>query len=152
MALAILGLLALATVGLLRAKIARLWLRICIRATGVVLAVPLILAILLLLLLGACSTRPRVIVSPDSQHIARYDYQAGFLGRDSSFVSVRNKWSLLSDDVYEYWGPSDWDGANVRWLNNRQLIIQYYPDRSGRHQECDTKGAGIEILCVPLRR
>jgi hypothetical protein len=147
-ALALIGIVGVATTALFRAQIARFWLKVCIRAVGSVLEVPLILAMMLILLMGACASRPRIIVSPDSQHVARYSYLAGFLGRDVTFVSVRKRWSLLSDDVYEDIGPSDWEATDVHWLNNHQLIIRYQPDPDGHHQECKREGAGIDVLCV----
>jgi hypothetical protein len=45
--------------------------------------------VLLLLMMVACTSRPRILVSPDSQPIAECAYEAGFLGRDPTFVSLR---------------------------------------------------------------
>jgi len=101
--------LGTATVYLFRVRsIKRRWLTVCARVTGTVLVLPTILALLLLLGMAASTSRPRVFVSPDANHIADYSYEAGFLGRDFTVVRVRRKWSVVPDVVYEYQGPSDW--------------------------------------------
>jgi hypothetical protein len=88
-ALAIVLALAAATVYLLRVRCANhKWLTVCMRVAGTVLVLPLVLALLLLLLMAGCTSRPRILVSPDSQHIAEYSYHTGFLARDSTFVTV----------------------------------------------------------------
>lgn len=73
--------------------------RFRMRITGGILLLPLALCVLLLLMMVACTSRPRILVSPDSQPVAEYSYEAGFLGRDSTFVSLRRKRSLLPDDA-----------------------------------------------------
>lgn len=149
--LAILGTVAAATVYLLRARSVRKSLRVCMRIIGGILVLPLALCALLLLMMIACTSRPRVLVSPDSQHIAEYSYEAGFLGRDSTFVSVRRKWSLLRDNAYWYAGPSDWSRTEVRWLDNEHLLIRYAEDGEGRSQHCTGKAAGVLVQCIPRK-
>ena len=125
----------------------RQWLTICMRVAGSILLLPLILALLLLILMVGCSSRPRIAVSPDSQHVAAYSYEAGFLGRDLTFVTVRRRWSIRPDVAYQYAGPSDWTATEVRWLDNQRLMIRYHPDREGRFQECRTEAGGITVQC-----
>ncbi|MBZ5681321.1 MAG: hypothetical protein LAO24_14570 [Acidobacteriia bacterium] len=146
--LAVLGVVTALMVWLFRAHGRTPLLKVCIRAAGTVLVLPLTLALMFLLLMGACTSRPRIIVSPDFQHVARYEYQVGFLSRDTTFVFVRKKWSIRSEQVYEYIGPSDWKDTDVRWLDNHRLMIRYHPNQAGGHQECKTEGAGIDVLCV----
>jgi hypothetical protein len=146
--LAMLGVIAAATVYLFHARFERRWVRVFTRAAGAVLVLPLIVLALLLLTMVACESRPRILVSPDSQHIAEYSYEAGFLGRDSTFVSVRKRWSVLPDVAYEYQGPSDWSNTEVRWLGNGQLLIRYHADTKGRFQQCNQRAAGIMVQCV----
>jgi hypothetical protein len=146
--LAIVGAVAAASVYLFRARSVRKWLRICMRITGGILVVPLALGVLVLLGMVACTSRPRVLVSPDSRHIAEYSYMAGFLGRDATYVSVRKKWSLLRHDAYSYAGPSDWSGTEVRWLDNEHLLIRYSEDQRGHPQHCNGKAADILVQCV----
>src|SRR5215471_503020 len=54
----------------------------------------------------------------DSKHVAAYSYTEGSLGRDSSLVTVRGEWSIFPETIYEYAGPSNWDGTEVGWLTN----------------------------------
>ena len=112
--LVVLGTLVAATAYLFRARSMRGWLRVCVRVGGGILLLPLALCMLVLVSMAACTSRPRIIVSPDSNHIAEYTYQAGFLGRDSTFVSVRKKWSVFPVRAYSYAGPSDWSSTEVR--------------------------------------
>jgi len=127
------------------------WLTICMRLAGAVVVVLLVLASILLVSLAACMSRPRMFVSPDGKHVADYTYNAGFLGRDSTVVSVRNKWGIRRKLVYQYSGPSDWTGTEVRWLSNDRLSVRYYVDQS-RFQECRAAAAGIVVECIPVTR
>lgn len=146
--LAILGILASAIVYLFRARSVRTWLKLCMRISGGILILPLFVCVLLLLAMVACSSRPRILVSPDSQHVAEYSYEAGFLGRDYTFVSVRRNWSLIRSDVYRYAGPSDWSGTEVRWIDNEHLLIRYTQDGRDHFQQCGREAAGILVQCV----
>ena len=121
---------------------------------GGILVLPLVLCILLLVAMTACTSRPRIIVSPDSEHIAEYSYEAEFLGRDSTFVSVRRKWSLLPVNAYSYAGPSDWSSTEVRWLDNEHLLIRYQQDDRDHPQHCRNNNnvAGIFVRCVAESR
>jgi hypothetical protein len=119
------------------------------RVGGGVLLLPLVLCMVLLVAMAACTSRPRIIVSPDSKHIAEYSYEAGFLGRDSTFVSMRGKWSLLKVDAYWYAGPSDWSGTEVRWPDNEHLLIRYQQDARDHRQHCRNDNvAGVFVQCV----
>jgi hypothetical protein len=149
--LVIIGVIAVAVFYLFRVRFIRLWLRLCARIAGALLVLPLVAALLLLLLMVACDSRPRVLVSPDSNHVAEYRYEAGFLGRDSTSVTVRKRWSIFPDVVYQYAGPSDWTDTEVRWLSNEQLLVRYTPDGEGRFQQCQTGGAGIVVQCVTTK-
>lgn len=112
---------------------------------------PLLAAVLLLLTMVACNSRPRVFVSPDSRHVAEYSYETGFLGRDSTSVTVRKKWSIFPDVAYQYAGPSDWADTEVRWLSNEQLLVRYRLDGEDRFQECKTVAAGVVVQCTTTK-
>lgn len=146
--LVIIGIMAAAVFYLFRVRFIRLWVRLCTRIAGALLVLPLGAALLLLLLMVVRNTRPRVLVSPDSQHVAEYSYEAGFLGRDSTFVTVRKRWSIFPDVGYQYAGPSDWTDTDVRWLSNEQLLVRYRPDGEGRFQQCQARAAGIVVQCA----
>lgn len=144
--------LAAGAVFLLRLRLAkRNWVRLCTRLTGALLVLPTTVAFLLLIGVAACTSRPRIFVSPDSRYIAEYRYDAGFLGRDSTLVTVRKRWSFSEHTVYEYEGPSDWAGTEVRWLGNNRLLVEYHPD-AHRFQECKTAVATIKVECVAVTR
>ena len=71
------------------------------------------------------------------------------MGRDSTFVSVRGKWSLLPVNAYWYAGPNDWSTTEVRWLDNEHLLIRYPKDDRDHPQHCyNNNVAGILVLCV----
>jgi hypothetical protein len=125
----------------------RQWLKICMRLVAAIFVLPLIVFIIDLIV---DKSRPRIFISPDSQHIAKYSYDAGFLGRDFTAVVVGGRWSTQFVNVYEYEGPSDWNGTEVRWLNNERLLIRYYPDPE-RFQQCKTEAEGISVQCESLR-
>jgi hypothetical protein len=38
---------------------------------------------------------------------------------------LRKKWSIFPDVAYQYAGPSDWTGTEVRWLSNERLLVGY---------------------------
>jgi hypothetical protein len=98
--IAIIGAIAAAVLYLFRVRFIRLWVGLCTRIAGGLLVLPLVVGLLLLFLMVASNTRPRVLVSPDSRHVAEYSYEAGFLGRDSTLVTVRKSWSIFPDMVY----------------------------------------------------
>ena len=144
--LAAFAVIAAATVYLFGVRLHRRWLKICTRTAAAVLVLPLILTLLLLIGMVGCTSRPRILVSPDAQHVAAYTYDAGWLGRDTTFVTVRKKWGIRPEVVYQYAGPSEWSSTQVRWLSNDRLVIQYEPEQSP--QVCKTEAAGVLVQCV----
>lgn len=117
---------------------------------GLCLAVPTALAILIAGSSLISTDKPHVFVSPDRKHVADLTYEAGFLGRDSTVISIRSSNNLHSEEAYLYFGPSSWEDTTVRWLGNKSLEIGYYPDAGGRRQECNKSAAGVEIHCKLL--
>jgi hypothetical protein len=151
--LAIVGVVVSATVYLFRIRFPRhSWLTVCARVAGTVLMLMLTLAFILtglIVLFAARISAPRITVSPDSQHIAYHYYTAGFLGRDSTWVSVGKTWTIEPETVYEYDGPSDWGETELLWVGNDQLLIRYRPDQT-HFQQCESKAAGVLIKCERL--
>jgi hypothetical protein len=143
MVLAIVGILAIVVVRLWRARASRTWQRVCMRIGAGMLTLPFILCLLTLLVMSACTSRPRLLVSPDAKHIAEYSYEAAFLGRDLTVITVRKKWSLFPARAYQYSGPSDWPDTQVRWPDNKHLRIDYSRDSEGRSQYCNPQAADI---------
>ena len=141
--LVVLGAIAGTILYLFTVRFVQQWLTICTRIAGAVLLLPLVFVLLvLLLMLVGDHPRPRVLVSADSLHIAEYSYEAGFLGRDSTVVTVRKKWSIFPDMAYQYQGPSDWTGTEVLWMANDRLLVRYSLDEKGRFQQCKWQGRG----------
>jgi hypothetical protein len=154
--LGIVAVVVAATIYLFRVRFSRhKWLTVCARIIGVAFGLCLILGFiftLFVLVFGGGISRPRVSVSPDSQHIAFHYYQPGFLGRDSTWVTVGKKWSLETRTVYEYDGPSDWTDTQVIWLSYDRLLVRYFLEHEGRYQQCDTDAGVIRVQCVPVER
>jgi hypothetical protein len=66
---------------------------------------------------------------------------------------VRKKWSILPDKAYVYFGPGDWSDTEVRWVDNKRLLIQYQPpDREDRYQVCNACAAGVVVECVRVEQ
>jgi hypothetical protein len=140
--------IVLATRYLFTARSRRRWITVGMRLGGSVMILPLVLGVLLFASMASCSSRPRVLISPDARHVAEYKYEAGFLGRDATYVMVRKKWSILPDEAYGYLGPSDWSLTEVSWIDNSRLRIRYYPDTQSRYQVCNARAAGVVVECV----
>jgi hypothetical protein len=144
------GIIGVSAFYLVRIRLAnRRWLTACLRSCGALLV--LVLAFPLLWMVGDFGYKPKVFVSPDSQHIAAYTYEAGFLGRDMTVVTVRGKWSIWREEAYVYEGPSDWGDTEVHWVDDKRLAIRYFSDAT-RFQKCKAKVAGVTVDCVPLTR
>ncbi|MEG9436886.1 hypothetical protein JAO29_12010 [Edaphobacter sp. HDX4] len=149
--LAIAVLLTVATTILIRRnRLSSGWAHKVAFGLGLCLAVPTALSILI----AGCSLiymdKPHVFVSPDRKHVADLTYEAGFLGRDSTVVSIRSSNNMHSEEAYLYFGPSSWEDTTIRWLDNKSLEIGYYPDSGGRRQECNNAAAGVHIYCKLL--
>jgi hypothetical protein len=128
----------------------REWLTIGIRIMGTLLILPLIAATLIAVLL-AFRSRPKVFISRDGQHVAAYSYQPGFLGRDVTTVTVRNRWGLFTSEAYSCLGASEWTQTAVRWLDDDHIEIRYFSDQQ-HFQKCKPQADGIEVSCVALKR
>jgi hypothetical protein len=128
-------------------RIRRRWLKETLLALGICLALPTAVSILIAGCSLSDSNKPRVHISPDGSHVADHTYNAGFLGRDFSGVTVRPSSSMHPEEAYFYFGPSDWASTTVKWLDDSNLEIGYYPDPHGRTQQCNAHAAGIAIHC-----
>lgn len=147
--LIIIGLASLAIILLCTGKVQRIWAVVAARVAGVFLLLPICLLSLFLIAFVGCNERPRLIVSPDRRHVAEYSFDAGFLGRDATNVIVRKSWAITSQSAFSYFGPSGWDEADVKWIDNNHLRIRYYPDPE-RSQDCSTSAAGIVVVCEKM--
>src|SRR6516162_1691500 len=85
---------------------------------GGLLFLPTFVALALLTLMLVCTPRPRIIRSPIRNTSRLTVTPKVFFWRDSSLVTVRGDWSIFPETVYEYAGPSNWDGTEVGWPTN----------------------------------
>lgn len=131
-------------------KIKWLWLRVASRIVGGAAALFVLAVIGLALLLSSGNPKPqfRVSESPTGRHKATLTYQAGFLGRDSSLVTVVSKGCCQHFRAYEYAGPSDINSTKMIWLDDSHLEIQYYLDPR-RYQHCEKSIPSVTIICSP---
>lgn len=128
-----------------------LWLRVLIRTVGG-LAGLFIFAVVgfgALLVSGGPKPQYRTVYSPAGLHQATLRYQAGFLGRDSTTVKVKNRSCCQHFTAYVYDGPSNITGTTMTWLDDSHLQIQFRTDPD-RYQRCNPKVADVIIICKPL--
>lgn len=132
-------------------KVKWLWLRVILRIVGGCAALFALAVVGLAALLVSGDPKPqyRVSNSPTSLHKATLTYQAGFLGRDSSVVTIVNKGCCQHFKAYEYAGPSDVNSTKMIWLDDSHLEIQYYFDPR-RFQKCEKSIPSVTIICAPV--
>jgi hypothetical protein len=128
----------------------RLWLRNTSRVLGVLGLIPAGLLFLALLMTGGLPGQgvpeeKRIIQSADGQ-VARLIYQAGFLGRDHTEVTLKRNGCCQHIRAFWHSGPSTFDDPRVDWLDNRHLRIVYHT-RSGDPDHCESHLADITIVC-----
>jgi hypothetical protein len=132
-------------------KTRKRWLLITSRIIGAAGAVPLgfvLIAVLFAVLLnsGNPPTRTRIVQSPDGQQ-AKLSYDAGFLGRDSTTVTVKHAGCCRHTVVFWHEGPSWLDDPKIEWLDNRHLRISYHT-RPDDPQHCEQQVWNIAVVCI----
>jgi hypothetical protein len=160
-ALPSLGILALllAYVGLIvlllwAPRIRKLWLRILSRILGIVAATPLVVAIpalflALMLALGDPPAKIRQVVSTDGQ-IATLKYNAGFLGRDSTEIILKQSDCCHHAVVFRHHGPSSFEDTKIKWIDNSHLEITYHT-RPDDQRQCVDHINKTQIVCIALQ-
>lgn len=134
-------------------KIRQRWVRITLRIFGAAAIIPLIAflpALLFGVLLASGNPPPQIqtIQSANGQQ-ARLRYQAGFLGRDNTEVSIRHSGCCRHTSVFWHAGPSDFDDPKIEWIDNHHLHITYHT-RQGDPQHCEKQSGDISIVCTAL--
>jgi len=129
------------------------WKRITSRVLGVVCLAPLVVAlpaIVLGLALGSSgpSARTRTVRSSNGRE-ARLRYEAGFLGRDYTEITLKRPGCCRHTVVFWHQGPSWFDDAKIDWLDNQHLRISYHT-RSDDPQHCDQQLDDITIACTSM--
>ena len=133
------------------------WLRWPVRG-GMGTGTFLTTSLLLLSILGEfdCTARAPAIFSSDGKHVAvqRWGLQ-GALGADFATVKVRHRYSPFFQKVYS--GPGYPPGPfspdrdpQVRWLDNRHLLIRYHDWGYEYDQSCAPRASGVDIICETL--
>ncbi|MBS1798584.1 MAG: hypothetical protein JSS95_02030 [Acidobacteria bacterium] len=122
------------------------WKQKTIFGLGLFTALPAAISLWIAFSSLTSTDKPHFFVSPDRKHVADLTYEAGFLGRDFTGVTIRSSNSLHGEEAYFYFGPSSWEDTNVRWLDDQNLEIGYRPD-SQRTQACKPVAAGISVHC-----
>ncbi len=127
------------------------WLQIVLRVLGgtAVACILAVVAIGVAFNSGSPETQSRTVSSPHGSHHATLTYDAGFLGRDISIVTVTKNGCRQNFTAYEYDGPSDLQDTNVLWLDETHLRIDYRADPH-RYQQCESRVADVTITCAPL--
>jgi len=109
---------------------------------GVVALIPLLFPIALSM---GPPTERRTFRSSDGKE-ARLSYDAGFLGRDYTEVSLKHPGSCRHTKVFWHLGPSSFDDPKVEWIDAQHLRITYHT-RSDDPQECEKQVGQVYILC-----
>ena len=125
------------------------WLRFTSRGLGALgLAILGVAMFPLLLIWGDPDPQSGVVESP-GKNVARLSYQAGFLGRDSTVVTVKYAGCCQRSEVFWHFGSSGFADPTLEWLDDRHLRITYHT-RPGDPQECKNDAGRVEVACVPM--
>jgi len=149
-ALGILLYIALAVLLICAPRLRTRWKMITSRVLGIVLLAPLAIglpAILFGLALGNSGppAQMRTVLSARGDE-ARLSYEAGFLGRDYTEVTLKGPACCQHTVVFWHQGPSWFDDPKLEWLDNQHLQISYH-SRPDDPQHCDQHLRDITIVC-----
>jgi hypothetical protein len=150
-------LMGLAAVFVFGRRVKSAWLRIPLRGMSIIGAV-LTSLLLALFMLGqyACTARIPVSYSPDGKYAAILTWGLqGALGWDMAHIGVRQRWSPYARTVYDGPGTSNIPGGRVtdpqvRWLDNKHLLVRYLDHGSGYEQTCTTHVFDVDVICQRL--
>jgi hypothetical protein len=129
------------------------WKRITSRILGGVCLAPLVVAlpaIILALALGSGDppAQTRTVRSSNGEE-ARLSYQAGFLGRDHTEITLKRSGCCQHTVVFWHQGPSWFDDPKIDWLDNQHLRISYHA-RLNDPQHCEHQLEDITIVCTSM--
>lgn len=132
----------------------RKWMKNTFRFIGGLIAGCLLVAspAVLLGVLFAAGNPPsqyRSFSSPDGRYTARLEYDAGFLGRDYSEVTVKTRDCCRRIRVFSYDGPSDMTTMHLKWLSDTRLQVTYNGD-TDRYQTCTEHSGSLTVACVRM--
>lgn len=126
-------------------------LRIASRVLGAAGIVPMVVVLPAILFgfalsLGIPPTESRVLESSDGQQ-AQLSYNAGFLGRDHTEVSLKGSGCCRHTTVFWHFGPSAFSDPKLEWRDNHQLRITYHA-RPSDPQQCKKQVGQVTIICT----
>ena len=149
--IAFLGIIALM---LWAPRVKWLWVRVVLRVVGGVAGLFALIFVGFGVLLIADNPKPeiRTVASPNGTHEAILKYQAGFLGRDFTRVTIRSKGCCEHFTAYEYAGPGWISSTTMTWLDDSHLRISYYSDPARYpRQHCVSRVADVSVDCIPMK-
>jgi hypothetical protein len=124
--------------------------RTLVRIVGGLALAPILVAIpplslAALFVAGDPPTQTRVVRSADGRQ-AELHYNAGFLGRDQTDVTLTRPASCGHIQVMWHAGPSAFQDPKIVWLDNRHLRIWYHA-RPGDPAECMGRVGDVSVTC-----
>jgi hypothetical protein len=136
-------------------KVRRRKLRVATRALGAVAALPVLVILPAslfgrLLASGNPPTESRVFDLVSGPQ-AKLSYNAGFLGRDYTEVTLKQPGCCRHVKVFWHMGPTTLDDTKVRWLDRQHLRITYHA-RTGDPAHCEQRVGEVSITCTALLR
>jgi hypothetical protein len=128
-------------------------LRIASRILGATGAVPMVIVLPAILFgfaltVGNSPAESRVLESLDGQQ-AMLSYDAGFLGRDYTKVSLKDSGCCRHTTVFWHFGPSALSDPKLEWPDNHHLRITYHA-RPDDPQECEKQVGQVTIVCTSV--
>jgi hypothetical protein len=134
-------------------KLSKRWMRITSRILGAVGVVPLVIVLpaflfALLLVSGNPPAKTLTVRSPDGYE-ATLAYNAGFLGRDHTEVTLKRPGCCRHTVIFWHAGPSWFNDMKIKWVDNRHLHLTYHV-RRGDPQHCENQVADVTIICTSL--
>ena len=134
-------------------KLRKEWQRNLSRSIGALLVVPslFVLPALLLGLAFANSNPPaksRIVRSPDGQE-ATLNYNAGFLGRDYTEITLKQTGCCRHVPIFWHSGPSSFDDPQFDWQDAQHLHLTYHV-RPADPSHCEHQLGTTVITCTSL--
>ena len=134
-------------------RLRRRWLRYTVRALGICMAIPAVSLALMALVFETTALPPqyKTAASPNGVYQARLEYDAGFLGRDYSEVTVSKYGCCRHLPALNLQGPSSMDSIQMKWPDDHHLRIFYVYMGSGYGSAtCHPNVDGVKVTCIPL--
>jgi hypothetical protein len=146
-------LLTLAGLAIWAPRLQPRWLRYTVRAIGICVAIPASLLVLLgaFVVFGATPAQYKIVSSPADTYQARQEYDAGFLGRDFSEVTIKKHGCCWRYRAFALRNPSSLGNIHLKWLDDHHLQISYiYFGPGYGSATCRSSVDGVKVTCIAL--